>query len=1024
MEQNSSPQYWLSLEQWRNDSAFRELAEQEFQSSPLKESDGQDGWARREFLKLMGASLALTSFGCIRRPAQRIVPYAKGPVEITPGIANYYVSSYSDAIEGFGLIVKTREGRPIKAEGNPDHPTNLGGLSARGNAHVLSLWDPDRLTGPKKNLLNEGKNNRDTISITWDKADEEIVALLKKGKVALLTGAVTSPSTRAAIEDFKAAFGAEWLQWEAMGLDSLTQGQKAGSGKAAFPMPRLDRTKLIVTIDCDFLGTFLAPTEFTKRFAAGRKPGAGMNRLVSFESLVSLTGLNADERYRMKPSQQISIVMGLLHQLIVTKKLSKYAGDKQVTAALEKFSGVAEETKIPAAVFAKVADELWANRGASVVLAGGMTAQTERALDLQAAVNFLNIVLENDGKTIEANRRPVAGRMTTSKDLETLAQGIAAGRFETVVIFGTNPVYSAPGNLKMADALRKAKAVIYVDDRNDETGRMADFVLAANHPMESWGDGEFQNGVYSLQQPTLRPLNDTRSFDENLVQWCKKAEKGPQRIRGAADSYEYVRNFWRTEIYPKAKSGKDFEDFWFGVLQNGVVDLKASASGMGKGPDAGTLARVERSKPVEGYELSLYLTSGLADGTLSNVSWLQEFPDPVTKICWDNYVTMSPTDAKREHIHEGSVIRLSASGQILEMPVHIQPGQADGVLGLAVGYGRSGMGKIADGVGTNAYPLSVYKDGTVVYSGIPAKIEKTEGKYDLANTQGHHSMEGRDIVIEATLADYTKNPSAGIHREKIESIWSEHQYPKYKWGMVIDLNTCTGCSACLVACQSENNIPAVGKKHVLKGREMHWIRIDRYYTGKPEDPAAVFQPLTCQHCDNAPCETVCPVLATVHSDEGTNDMIYNRCVGTRYCSNNCPYKVRRFNWFNYVKTVEKPLNNAMNPDVTVRSRGVMEKCTFCTHRIHDVKNRAKVEGREVREGEVKTACQQSCPADAITFGNLKDPNSAVAKLFDSERNYSLLEELNTKPALHYLTKIRNVDTLKTEKAKGHEGHHS
>ncbi len=1024
MEHNSSPQYWLSLEQWRNDPSFRELAEQEFKSSPLKESDGQDGWARREFLKLMGASLALSSFGCIRRPAQKIVPYAKGPVEVTPGIANYYVSSYSDALEGFGLVVKTREGRPIKAEGNPDHPVNMGGLSARGNAHLLSLWDPDRLTGPKKNLLNDTKTNRDTIGLTWDKADEEIVAVLKKGKVALLTGAITSPSMRAAIDDFRATFGAEWLQWEATGLDAVAQGQKASAGRASFPMPRLDRTQLIVSIDCDFLGTYLAPTEFTKRFAASRKPGAGMNRLVSFESLVSLTGLNADERYRMKPSQQISVVMGLLHQLIVVKKVTRFASDRQIVAALERFAGVAEETKIPASVFAKITEELWAAKGNSVVLAGGMTTQTDRALDLQTAVNFLNVALENDGKTIEATRRPVAGRMTTARDLETLSQGLASGRFETVVIYGTNPVYSAPGNLKMAEALKKAKTLIYVEDRNDETGKISDYVLAASHSMESWGDGEFQNGVYSLQQPTLRPLNDTRSFDENLVQWCKKSEKGPKRIREAADSYEYLRNFWRNEIYPKAKSGKDFEDFWYGVLQTGVVDLKLSSAGMGRGPDAGSLAHVEKGKGVDGYELSLYLTSGLADGTLANVSWLQEFPDPVTKICWDNYVTVSPADAKKEHLHEGSVVRLSASGQTMELPVHIQPGQADGVLGLAVGYGRMGLGKVADGVGTNAYPLSSYKNGSVVYAGISAKIEKTGTHYELANTQGHHSMEGREIVIEATLADYKKNPSAGIHKEKITSIWGEHEYPKYKWGMVIDLNTCTGCSACLVACQSENNIPTVGKRHVLKGREMHWIRIDRYYTGQPEDPAAVFQPLTCQHCDNAPCETVCPVLATVHSDEGTNDMIYNRCVGTRYCSNNCPYKVRRFNWFNYVKTVEKPLNYAMNPDVTVRSRGVMEKCTFCTHRIHDAKNRAKVEGRDVREGEVKTACQQSCPADAITFGNLKDPNSAVSKLFESERNYALLGELNTKPALHYLTKIRNTENMKRDLAKKHEGHHS
>jgi molybdopterin-containing oxidoreductase family iron-sulfur binding subunit len=406
------------------------------------------------------------------------------------------------------------------------------------------------------------------------------------------------------------------------------------------------------------------------------------------------------------------------------------------------------------------------------------------------------------------------------------------------------------------------------------------------------------------------------------------------------------------------------------------------------------------------------MTSGLADGTLANVSWLQEFPDPVTKVCWDNYVSISPKDAAREGLREGDVVILTASGTKVEVPAHIQPGQADGVLGLAVGYGRTGMGRIADNVGVNAYPLAVFKKDQVVYAGLPATLTKAQKSVALANTQGHHSMEGRELVIEATLAEFQANPSAGIKKEKIKSMWSTYEYPNHKWGMVIDLNSCTGCSACVVACQAENNIPVVGKKYVLRRREMHWIRIDRYYAGAPENPKAVFQPITCQHCDNAPCETVCPVLATVHSDEGTNDMIYNRCVGTRYCSNNCPYKVRRFNWFNYVKTVAKPLHNQLNPEVTVRARGVMEKCTFCTHKIHQAKSRARIEQREMVDGDVKTACQLSCPADAITFGDLRDEKSAVSRLFESERSYSLLADLNTSPALHYLTKIRNSEGVK------------
>ncbi len=1010
---DNSPQYWLSLEQWRNDPEFQKVAENEFVSSPLKESDSADGWARREFLKLMGASLALGSFGCVRRPAQKIVPYAKAPIEIIPGIANYYTSSYVDSIEGFGTIVKTREGRPIKIEGNPDHPSNLGSLSARANAHVLSVWDPDRLNGPKKNLQNQKKSNRDTIEASWEKVDKEIPDLLKEGKVAVLTGRMSSPTARQALTDFCSAYKADWLLWEATGLESAALGQKQSFGRSSFAAPQLDKARYVVSIDCDFLGTYLAPTEFTKKFSAARSPSGDMTKLVSFESLVSLTGLNADERYRIKPSQQVSVVLGLLAELINTQKVSRFASDSKVSSALQKYSNAAAELNIPKAAFKKIAEDLWRNRGKSAVLAGGMVTQTENAAELQAAVNFLNAALENDTNSFDG-RLSTAGRMTTSQDLEQLVKGIQSGRYQTVIIYKSNPVYSAPADLKVTEALRKAKTVIYIEDRMDETGQISDYVLAVNHPVEAWSDAEIQAGVYSIQQPTLRPLYNSRSFEDNMIQWSKKSEHVPARMKDVADAYEYLRNYWKTDIFPKAKTG-DFETAWDQLLQTGVVNTKTSTTNSSHAPDL--TPAFKEIKKQSGYELALFMTVGLADGTLANVSWLQEFPDPVTKICWDNYVCFSPSDAKKEKLKEGDMIKLTVGEQTVTAPIHIQPGQSDGVLGLAVGYGRTGFGKIANNVGVNAYPLSSFKNGLTVYSGLNAKFEKTGEKYELAATQDHHSMEGREIVIEATLAQYKKNPSANIHREKIRSIWSEHQYPEYKWGMVIDLNTCTGCSACVIACQSENNIPTIGKKYVLKGREMHWIRIDRYYTGTPEEPQAVFQPMTCQHCDNAPCETVCPVLATVHSDEGTNDMIYNRCVGTRYCSNNCPYKVRRFNWFNYVKTVEKPLHNALNPEVTVRSRGVMEKCTFCTHRIQEVKQAAKLQDRKVHDGEVKTACQQTCPANAITFGNLKDPESAVAKLFHSERNYAVLGELNTQPALHYLSKIRNAET-------GHEGHHS
>jgi Fe-S-cluster-containing dehydrogenase component len=429
-----------------------------------------------------------------------------------------------------------------------------------------------------------------------------------------------------------------------------------------------------------------------------------------------------------------------------------------------------------------------------------------------------------------------------------------------------------------------------------------------------------------------------------------------------------------------------------------------------------------------GFELVLYQKVGIGDGRMANVPWLQELPDPVTKLVWDNYACFSLRDAKQLKIKEGQYVALTVGSQKVEVPAHIQPGQADGVVGLAIGYGRNGAGRVADGVGVNAFALAGWANGRAVTSGLPVKVEVRAKRIEMSGTQGHHTMEGRQLVVEEALKDHVKNPGGSIHRHKMFSMWSEHEYKGHKWGMVIDLNTCTGCSACVIACQSENNIPTVGRRYVIEGREMHWLRIDRYYVGSPEDPDVVHQPLPCMHCDNAPCETVCPVAATTHSDEGTNDMIYNRCVGTRYCSNNCPYKVRRFNWFDYTEVVA-PRHLALNPEVTVRHRGVMEKCTFCIHRIKSAKSAAKIEDRRLKDGDVKTACQQGCPANCITFGDLNDPESAVRKAFDSKKSYELLEELNTKPAVRYQVKVRNTDHLKGGKKhhgadKDDKGHHA
>lgn len=1007
----ATPKYWMSLEQWRNDPEFRAMAEKEFMSSPLQSSDGEGGWARREFLKLMGASLALTSFGCIRRPAQKIIPYAKKPADVIHGINNYYASSYADGMEALGILVTTRDGRPIKIEGNPEHPSNQGGMSARAHAHIMKLYDPDRLTGPQRNLQNQSRSNFQAVGVKWEDLDKAVVDQLKKGKVALLTGSTLSPTTQSLVEEFASASGAKVYAYDDLSYATTAAAQKASfGGSETLPHYRVDQAKYIVAINNDFLGTWLQPVAFQRQFAARRKPNGEMNKLVVFESLMTLTGSNADQRVRIRPTQSLDVVMALINQIVNVKKQSKFAANEKVLHVLSSFARGQAELGFNVS---EVADELWKNRGQSLVLAGGMTADTENAVELQAAVNFLNAVLENEGKTVSA-----AGGVykRSGPGMEELLKALNAKEVTTLIIHECNPVYSLPASLRFKTALMNVEMIIYTGDRNDETAHYADYLAVDHHPLENWGDLQAIDGTVSVQQPTIRPLYDTRAFQDGLLNWIKGLGKGSAQAKAAGSWYDYLRATWK-DVY----LNKGGEDAWIAALESGVSGKKSEGFSA-RSASAESLSAGKPASRKSGFELALYPTVGLGDSRLANVTWLQEFPDPVSKICWDNYASLSPKDAKQLKVKEGQYVKLSVGEASVEVPAHIQPGQADGVIGLAVGYGRKGAGKIADGVGVNAFALAGWSNGRRVTAGLDASVSTLAHKTELACTAGHNSMEGRQIVVEETLADHMKNPGGNVHRHKMLTMWPEHKYNGNKWGMTIDLNTCTGCGACVIACQSENNIPSVGKNYVLQGREMHWIRIDRYYTGNPEDPGVVNQPLTCMHCDNAPCETVCPVAATTHSDEGTNDMIYNRCVGTRYCSNNCPYKVRRFNWFNYTNDMPDPKKLAMNPDVTVRFRGVMEKCTFCIHRIRYSKYRAKVEDKQLKDGDIKTACQQSCPTHAITFGDLNNKESAVRKEFDAPRSYSLLEELNTQPAVRYQVKVRNSAHLK-EGPKHHEVKH-
>ena len=1139
--ENPKPKYWLSLEQWADDKTFQKLAgDKEFlnplpipadhreqdphnlrttKSSAEKEStstthsnggatpisnrdlqvnggtrgDAVDAtpvsdrdslanheslWERREFLQLMTAGVALASFGCVRRPTEKIVPYVQRPDDMILGSADFYSSSYYDGEEGFGLLVKTREGRPIKIEGNKNHPVNRGKLSARAHAHILSLYDPERLKAPQENLFNKEKTNREKISLSYAKADKEIAQHIKEGKSAFLTGEWPSPSSEKLVRSFCQKFSCDHFVWNPLSHAPLAEAEKLCYGKALVPRFALDRARFILSIDCDFLGTWLSPTEFNRLYSQGRRANRDMNRLVVFESVLSLTGSNADERFRIKPSQQLPLVLALIHSLIQkssvvgTSSISEASSVSGVggkanmgTAVLNpdsQFSQVLKKAKLnqssikilkePWKAFSMTEEKwnelikaLWENRGQSLVLTGGPTTQSRQAKSLHIAVAYLNHILKNDGWTVDY-QNPYRTWTWANRNMEELIQKLEQKKIDTLVIHKTNPLYTYPDRDRLKSAIKQAKLVVYTGDREDETGQLSHYILPDPHDLEKWSDWEFQKGVLSIGQPTIRPLYQTRAFEDGLMAWAK--EGGQSALLKGADSwYGYMKKQVMGELNQTGFS-------WDRFLETGVF-IKNPAQRESRFPArafrASALASIETesrsemevastASPLGGTtpetELTLYTTTGLKDGTLANVPWLQEFPDPVTKICWDNYVCVSPATARHLSLKEGQVVQLNptveqgalalkqGSNQTgIKAPVHIQPGQADGVLALALGFGRERAGKVADKVGVNAYALADLHEGVPIFSALSAEINPTSEMIPLANTQGHHSMEGRQIVVETTLKKYLQNPGGAIHRHKMFSLWSSHQYPKHKWGMVIDLNSCTGCSACIVACQSENNIPTVGKDLVLQGREMHWIRVDRYYKGEPEKPEAVHQPVVCMHCDNAPCETVCPVLATVHSDEGTNDMIYNRCVGTRYCANNCPYKVRRFNWFNYTKKVEKPMDMALNPEVTVRSRGVMEKCTFCIHRVRSAQAKAKLEGRALKDGDVKTACQESCPTGAIVFGDLKDKSSEVSRLFHREDSYALLEELNAQPAVRYQVKVRNKEEPAGSSAHSTDSHH-
>ena len=948
----------------------------------------------------MGASLAMAAMNCHKRPIEKILPYVRRPEDHVPGIAEYYATTYVNSEGVLPMVVKTREGKPIKVEGNEEHPITQGGMTADGYATIWDVYDPDRLKHPLK------KSGSSFTKVNWNAILEEIHPLLKK-RTRVLTKSSYSPAEMKVISDFSRKYSVEIFKYDPVGTQSeILSGQKKSHGVGMIPYYRFDKADLILSIEADFLGTWLSPEIHTKQFSSRRDPDLpNMNRLISVETMMSVTGANSDLRIPIKAGTHLIFVMGLAKQLLPK---TSYANRSAIKDFLKDYtpSLVSRICGVDSKTLKSLANELLKYRGRSLVVAGSGNSLQEEAGNLHYLGNLLNAMLQNQSNAI-ITQTPLRDRydLSSHQDLLALIDEMKKGEVETLVIDRANPVYELPKASGFQEALKKVKNVIVIASHKDETAQEAKYVLPASHFMESWSDG-YSYGIYSIVQPVIRPLFDTRSAGDIWLLLQKKT----------GSFYDFIKN---------NVSKKYLKGSWEKALSLGYSQKNKPAS---KGSRRSFNIRhlfkmaLREKRPGKSYTLNLYQNLQLKDGSGANIAFRQELPDPITKVTWGNFLAISPQDAQENDWKTGDKLILTSNGNTAVLPAFVQPGLTKGSVAMAFGYGHMALGKVARGVGYNAWDLAGFSKWGIQHSGLTAQIDKAPGKAKIATTQKHHDIPGSDkrgIANASILSEYRKNKKAG-HTESNElkpgstklpgtGLYPEHKYENYRWGMNVDLSKCTGCSACVVSCYSENNVPAVGKSEVLVGREMSWIRIDRYYRGDSSNPDVIFQPVMCQHCENAPCENVCPVAATSHSSEGLNDMSYNRCIGTRYCLNNCPYKVRRFNWFeNWEGKLEDPMQYSLNPDVTVRSRGVIEKCSFCVQRISEKRQLAKLEDRKIKDQELKTACQQGCPADAISFGNINDKTSDVSKKQKQERSYQVLLHTNVKPSVTYMTRIKNT----------------
>lgn len=1021
--------HWQSFGELNQSEAYNKDVKDEFSEDLPFVADESKGTSfleakapRRDFLKYLGFSTAAAAVAAsCEMPVKKAIPFANKPEDVVPGVSKFYATTYVQDGDVVSVLAKVRDGRPIKIEGNDLSEVTKGATSARVQASVLDLYDTARLRFP----MMDGKE------VSRFEDFDKAVASAVSGPVVLLTSSITSPSTKEVIAQFLAKnAGSRHVTYDAVSYSGMLLANEASYGKRAIPSYHFENAKTIVSIGADFLGTWLNPVEFGKQYSGGRKINEKkpeMSKHFQFESLPSMTGASADEKYLHRPSEQGAVAAALLAAVT--------GGSVSITDA-----------KLKAGI-EKAAKSLIENKGAALVVCGSNDVNT------QIVVNAINEAIGAGGSTINW-AAPLNVRQGIDADFAKLVDDMNAGAVGTLMIYGANPVYSWYDSEKVKSGLAKVKTTISFNPKLDETAQLCKFVIPDHHYLESWGDAEVKAGYYSFIQPTIYPLFKTRQWQDSLLKWSGNP----------SDYLAFLKTFWSAKIGGEAG--------WDKALQDGVINATAttaSSSAYNSGATAAAVTAVTSARKGGDVELVLYEKVGIGAGQGAANPWLQELPDPITRATWDNYVIISPAKAKtllNIDLNNGGqadayevnppkpVVKVTVNGKSVELPALIVPGTDANTIAIAVGYGRSEkLGKAVVGTGKNVFQLASLTGNTINLVNSNVTIAATGEKYPVALTQTHFrydTAQGNrtEVIKELSIAQFKHDPTEILDEREEElkpwgglenyeakgTIYPVYERPGVKWGMSIDLNSCNGCGACVVACTAENNVPVVGKPEVLRAHEMHWLRIDKYYSGDMDNPNTTFQPMLCQHCDNAPCENVCPVAATNHSSEGLNQMTYNRCIGTRYCANNCPYKVRRFNWADYTGADSFPDNQrevvndvvlnmnddltrmVLNPDVTVRSRGVIEKCSFCVQRLQEGKLNAKKESRPLEDHDVKVACAQACASDCITFGNVNNPNSAISKMRKDNPNrlYYVLEQLHVLPNINYLAKVRNTDEIKEE----------